>query len=34
MNGEGDTPGSSRFSEQQKKKKFWEESRQLTHKYD
>jgi hypothetical protein len=26
--------GDTRFSELQKKKKFWEESRQLTHKYN
>ena len=33
MNEEHDTPSASSFSDQQKKKKFWEESRQLAHKY-
>jgi membrane peptidoglycan carboxypeptidase len=30
----GDTSGVSTLSEQQKKKRFWEESRQLEHKYN
>ena len=33
MNEGGDTHGAASLSELQKKKKFWEETRQLDHKY-